>query len=339
MPGHDIVVVGASAGGVEALRAVVRWLPADLPAAVFVVLHLPSTASSYLPEILHRAGPLPAVPARDGEPIEPGRIYVAPPDYHLVLAPGVMRVRRGPRENNHRPAIDPLFRSAARSYGPRTVGVVLSGNLYDGTLGLMAVKQAGGITIIQDPADALFGDMPKSALDRVDVDYCLPAAEIGRALGALASEPAARREPARVRGDGWMAENVYERDASIEQEVAYGATDERPGQPAVYSCPDCHGTLWEVRNGRLAQYECRVGHTYSEESLLIAQTEALESALWAAFRALEEKASLARRLTARARERGLAASVAAFEEQERAALEQAELVRRALDGATPSRSA
>jgi len=190
MFGHDIITIGASAGGVEALAALVRRMPSDLPAAVFVVLHIPADVPSYLPTILDRAGPLISRPALDGETITPGRIYVAPPNRHLLVENGVTRVVFGATENRHRPAVDPLMRSAAIAYGPRVVGIVLSGTDGDGTAGLRAIKRRGGITVVQDPAKALFSGMPESALAYVDVDHVLPVSEIAGLLATLAQTPA-----------------------------------------------------------------------------------------------------------------------------------------------------
>src|SRR6266567_3004073 len=189
MPGHDIIVVGASAGGVEALVTLARSLKRNLQAAVFVVLHIPAQSPSLLPEILSRAGPLKAVQATDDMQIEQGHIYVAPPDHHMLMELGKVCVVRGPKENRHRPAIDPLFRSAALSYGPRVVGIILTGSLDDGTAGLLAVKRRGGIAIVQDPDEAFYSSMPLSALENVEVDYTLPLASIGPLLGELAKEP------------------------------------------------------------------------------------------------------------------------------------------------------
>lgn len=185
MPVHDTIVIGASAGGVEALKHLAGALPADLPAAIFIVVHFPPDSMSMLPAILNRYGPLPAYTAQNNEPIRPGRIYVAPPDYHLLVRDGVMQVYRGPRENHTRPAIDPLFRSAAQACGRRVVGVLLSGMLNDGTAGLIEIKRQGGLAIVQDPEDALFPDMPRSAVKNVAVDYVLPLARIATVLTGL----------------------------------------------------------------------------------------------------------------------------------------------------------
>lgn len=195
MPGHDIVVVGASAGGVETLVKLVEKLPADLPASVFVVLHIPAQNPSLMPEILSRSGRLKAVHPRDGEAIQQGCIYIAPPDLHLLVEQGHVHLLRGPKENRHRPAIDPLFRSAAAAYGPRVVGVVLTGSLDDGTAGLLAIKRLGGIAIVQDPADALYPSMPLNALEHVNVDYKLPVSEIGPLIAHLAYEPVGKELP------------------------------------------------------------------------------------------------------------------------------------------------
>jgi two-component system, chemotaxis family, protein-glutamate methylesterase/glutaminase len=188
MPSHDIIVVGASAGGVEALRVLVGKLPGDLPAAVLVVLHVSPEHKSILPRILTGAGPLPAEHAKDGELLEPGRIYVAPPDRHMVVDDGAVGVTRSPPEGGHRPSVDTLFRSAARFHGARVVGVVLSGALDDGTAGLVAVKERGGVTVVQDPEEALCADMPRSALEHLKVDHCLPIAQIAALIDKLAHQ-------------------------------------------------------------------------------------------------------------------------------------------------------
>ena len=191
LPNHDIFVIGASAGGVEALSVLARGLPPDFPGSIFVVMHIPAQSHSLLPVILSRYGPLPAVHAVDRDQIKPGRIYIAPPDHHMLLEPGFVRLSRGPRENRHRPSIDPMFRSAAVAYGPRVVGVVLTGSLDDGTAGLLAVKRSGGIAVVQDPEDALYPSMPLSALRNVQVDHRVPMHEAAGLLMRLANTPIA----------------------------------------------------------------------------------------------------------------------------------------------------
>jgi len=322
MPDHDIVVVGASAGGVEALAGLAASLPARLPAAVFVVLHVPSTGTSALPDILGRQGPLPAAHVKDGEPIEPGRIYVAPPDHHLLLRPGHVHLARGPRENGHRPAVDPLFRSAAREYATRVVGVVLSGALDDGTAGLLAVKSRGGVAVVQDPEDALYPGMPGNALEVVEVDHVVPARAMGELLARLVAEPAAE-PPGPAPAD--MRTEVEVEGFSLE-----AMEGEHPGVPSGFSCPDCNGVLWGIQDEGLQRFRCRVGHAWSPESLLARQSESLEAALWIALRSLEERAALARRLAGPARDRGHRITAARFEEQATEAQNAARLVRNLL---------
>ncbi|HYV65077.1 MAG TPA: chemotaxis protein CheB, partial [Myxococcales bacterium] len=252
MPSHDIVVVGASAGGVEALRSLVGRLPRDLPAAILVVLHVAPDHKSILPRILTGAGPLPAKHAKDGESLEQGHIYVAPPDRHLVVDDGVVRLTRSPPEGGHRPAVDTLFRTAARFHGARVVGIVLSGALDDGTAGLVAVKQRGGVTVVQDPEEALCADMPRSALENVKVDHCLPTAQIAALIGKLAREKVELHSP---------IPPLLEQETNI-------ALDRRqegetpPGEPSEFACPACGGVLNEVHDGHILRFRCRVGHAY-----------------------------------------------------------------------------
>jgi two-component system, chemotaxis family, protein-glutamate methylesterase/glutaminase len=322
---RDIVVIGASSGGLEALLEIVRRLPPDLPAALFIVTHVPSQGRSYLPEILSRSCPLPATHAEDQEKIEPGRIYVAPPDFHLLLRKDHVRIVRGPTENNHRPAIDPLFRTAARAFGPRVVGIVLSGSLDDGTAGLFAIKARGGITVVQDPADALFPDMPRNALAAVPVDYCLAKSAISQVIVELTQQ--------RTDRGATMVQNSYGLDKEIELEAMNGETisdEDRPGSPSTYGCPDCGGVLWELHEDKLLRFRCRVGHAYSAEGLLGTQGESLDAALWSAFRTLQENAALARRLAARARANKHEQVAEKFATKSRVAEEQAALIRNLL---------
>jgi two-component system, chemotaxis family, protein-glutamate methylesterase/glutaminase len=323
MAGHDIIVIGASAGGVEALSQLVRGLPGDLAAAVFVVLHVPAHGTSVLPSILSRNGPLPARHPDDGEPIEHGKIYVAPPDSHLLIRRGQVRLSRGPRENGHRPSVDPLFRTAARSYGRRVVGVVLSGSLDDGTAGLSAVKQRGGKAIVQDPDDALYPGMPRSALESVDVDHRLPVSQIAPILVGLADEPVEEG-----------AEPVPD-DMDIESEMAAFEldalqNDQRPGTPSAFACPDCAGVLWELQDGELIRFRCRVGHAWTANSLLAQQSEGIETALWTALRALEERAALSNRIAERMHRRGNDRTALRFEEQAHEARQRAAILREVL---------
>jgi two-component system chemotaxis response regulator CheB len=324
MPGRDILVVGASAGGVEALSEMVRGLPSDLPAAVFVVLHVPAHATSVLPRILSHAGRLPAAHAGEGEPIRPGRLYVAPPDHHMLLRPGHVYLSRGPRENSHRPAVDPLFRTAARAYGVRVVGVLLSGALDDGTAGLAAIKRRGGTAVVQNPNEALFSGMPRSAIESVEVDHVVSLAEISPLLSRLT------REPVKEEAEEPVSDEMEQETKMEAFDLSAFEDREHPGTPSMFGCPECGGTLWEMQEGELIRFRCRVGHAYSTDSLLAEQSEALEAALWSAFRALEESASLARRMAARARERAQPLSAARFAEQAKDAHERAALVRQLL---------
>jgi two-component system chemotaxis response regulator CheB len=294
LAGHDIIAIGASAGGVEAISRIVSGLPADLPAAVLVVLHLGSGPSA-LPEILTRVGALPAGHPVHGEPIRRGRIYVAPPDRHLIVSDGHLLVPRGAKENGHRPAVDVLFRSAAQSYGPRVVGVVLTGNLDDGTAGLLAIKELKGTAVVQDPAEAYYPGMPRNASENVQVDHVLPLAEIPPLLTQLAHEPALDTPSL----------DPEERSSRVAEELLGESGQDLNSAPSGFTCPDCGGALWETHDRELPRYRCRTGHAYSPESLMSEQSTRVDTALWAAMRALEENADLARRMADRMHERGL----------------------------------
>jgi two-component system chemotaxis response regulator CheB len=324
--GHDIVVVGASAGGVEALRAIVSELPDDLPAAVFVVLHVPAIATSVLPAILGRAGDLAAAHAEDGAEIERRRIYIAPPDHHLLIQPGFMRVNRGPKENGYRPAIDPTFRTAAATYGSRVIGVVLSGVLDDGSAGLAAVKSHGGRALVQDPTDALYPMMPESAIQAAEPDLVLPPTELAAAIVSAVHE-AAPNTLVPI-GDALLDDERF-------MEIDRAASDSpKFGSPSGFVCPDCGGALWESEEETgLLKFRCRTGHGYSVETLAAEQTEVVESALWGALRPLEERAAMARRMAARFHARGSKTSAARFEQQADAAVQQALTIREALSAA------
>ncbi len=294
MSNRNIVVVGASLGGVDALQQLVASLDADLPAAIFVVLHVGEQSPSMLHNILSRAGALPAVPAKDGEAIEAGKIYVAVPGRHLLVENKV-RVVSGPKENRHRPAIDPLFRSAAAAHGDRVIGVVLTGSLDDGAAGTVAIKRCGGMVIVQDPEDAFCSSMPRSAIRIDDPDYIVPLSEIGPLINRLARESLSKTGTAPPQQISTEAKISAMDKKAMEEE-------ERPGMPSRFACPECHGVLWEIQEGELLRFRCRTGHAYTAAHLEVEHNVSVEGALWAAFRALEESASLSLRMAKRAQE-------------------------------------
>jgi two-component system, chemotaxis family, protein-glutamate methylesterase/glutaminase len=286
MAKRNIIVVAASAGGLEALCELTRNLPKDLDASVFVVMHIGS--ESMLPEILSRCGNLPAVPAEHDKHYEKGCIYVAPPHCHLSIKDHVMVLTRGPRENGHRPAADVLFRSAAREHRAKVVGVVLSGGRDDGSAGLFAIKARGGVAIVQDPGEAMTPNMPRNALNMVDIDFCLPARQIADVLVQLANGNATEIVEA---ADG---ETTMEDQAKAEC-----PTSEPAGDRVPINCPECNGPLYEAKDGGLAHFQCFVGHRFSPESLTEQHSEALERALWTAIRKLKERVVLHQNLIER----------------------------------------
>jgi two-component system chemotaxis response regulator CheB len=289
MARFDMVVVGASAGGVEVLTKMVSALPVKLPVPVLVVLHV--SGDSMLPTILERAARVPVTHARAGERIVRGRVYVAPPDRHMTVREGRIELLRAARENGHRPAIDPLFRSAARAYRDRVIGVVLSGQLDDGSAGMLAIKMRGGFTIVQDPDDASFPSMPRNASRYVDVDCVLTADQLGPALVTLLKGevmPGSRSKKAETR----KKTRRPQRALSAARIAARTNND-------VMVCPECSGPLRRLDEGQLTQWKCVVGHTFSPESLTEAQTDALERVLWMAVRTLSERAQVQRRTTLR----------------------------------------
>jgi two-component system chemotaxis response regulator CheB len=331
--GHDIIVIGGSAGGVEPLLSITRQLPAEIPAAIFVVIHLSPFVPSHLPAVLSRAGALQAVHATDGQEIVPGHIYIAPQDRHLLVRKGIMRVVRGPKENHCRPAIDPLFRTAAVTYGPRVIGVILSGALDDGTAGLLAVKRQGGMAIIQDPADALMPMMPRSALRYVQADYTVPGAEIAPLLAQIAASPVNEKT-------SYPVPNEMSYEASIvEAEQARVEKVSPPGMPANLVCPECHGPLWEIEENGLIRYRCREGHAYTGEGVLDGQAVGVEQALWLALETLTESVIVANKLAERARRNGLESAAKSFIARARESEEQAALLRRVLNTTPVTRPA
>jgi two-component system chemotaxis response regulator CheB len=301
---RDLVVIGASAGGVDALQALVRDLPAEFPAAILVVLHVASTGTSVLPQILSRQGPLPAVFARDRDELRRGQILVAPADHHMLVHDGRIRLTRGPRENGHRPAVDPLFRSAGRAAGERAIGVVLSGLLDDGASGLRFIKASGGAAVVQDPDDALFPSMPRAAMALAHVDRIVPAYSMGDVLCALIEESIEmghdeeenNGEPAGV----LLVDSGTEGADRVELEDPLETAALLHGPPTGLTCPECGGALWEQVDGPNLRFACHVGHAYSVASLVEEQGRSLETTLWSAVRALEERADMHRRLARRA---------------------------------------
>ncbi|HSF47886.1 MAG TPA: chemotaxis protein CheB, partial [Burkholderiales bacterium] len=281
MSGHDIVVIGTSAGGLDALRHLTSQLPADFPAAVFIVQHMSPHARSNLATLIGRVSALKASTANAGDKIVHGHIYIAPSDRHMVLDDGRIELVYGPQENRHRPAIDALFRSAAAHHGPRVIGIVLSGSLGDGTAGLLAIKRCGGIAIVQDPEEALYRSMPRSALQQVAVDHVLPVARMGALLNRLAREASGAPSP--------IPDDI-EREVALTARGVSTATDEaKLGELAPITCPECGGPLWDITEPGLRRYRCRVGHVFADESLIAEHAGALEQAMWAAVRGLQER--------------------------------------------------
>ena len=313
-------------------------LPRDLPAAVFVVHHFPGNSVSALPNILARSGSLPALHPAHNQQIEPGYIYVAPPDRHMLIIERRIHLTRGPRENGHRPAIDPLFRTAARTFGPRVMGVLLSGALDDGTVGMMAVKQHGGVAIVQDPREALYAGIPESAIQRVAVDHVLTVKQIGQLLTRLSREPVGLQEG----GQGMLPEDQEDRDPA-QAGTARIEDGPFPGPPTALTCPDCGGAIWENVSGNLVRYRCHVGHAYTADSMVDAQAAVVETALWTAVRALEEKGELSRKLAERTRSRGLDRLAARYQDAVESAERGSNAIRQLLlsgtaEAPTPDRS-
>jgi two-component system chemotaxis response regulator CheB len=316
---RDVVVIGGSAGGVGALDTLVRGLPRDFDAAMLVALHTAEHGPGLLPEILGRSSPVPARFANEGDPVEPGRILVAPPGRHMLVTRSGIALTRGAHENRQRPAVDPLFRSAAVVYGPRVVGVILSGQLDDGTVGLSAVQRCGGLAIVQDESDAAYPSMPASARAHVAVEHALPAAALGGLLGRVTSEDLAVAAP--------PTPTLIEAEAAMDR----GQLDdadllERLGERSLLSCPECHGALWEISDDVL-RFRCHVGHAFNPGALGASHTRALEDALWAAIRGFGESAYIAERVA----RRQPPSEAATFEARARKAREHAALLRKVID--------
>ncbi|MEX1198548.1 MAG: chemotaxis protein CheB [Pseudohongiellaceae bacterium] len=280
-----LVVIGASAGGMAALKKLVAQFQQDFPAPVFVVNHMGADNSGAgLVKVLNDSGSLACVHAHDQQVFKPGHLYVAPSDQHMLIGKGKILVTKGARENRSRPAIDPLFRSAAATYGNRVIGIILTGYLDDGTSGMMAIKRCGGVSIAQDPLDAAYPDMPQSVIENVGADYCLPIAQ----MGALLSELLSRDLP---------AQKPVPDDIVIEAKIAQRVLSDLPavealGEQVPYNCPDCGGVLWQMAEGKILRYRCHTGHAFTASVLLAQQTAKIEETLWVALRMFEERQNL-----------------------------------------------
>jgi two-component system, chemotaxis family, protein-glutamate methylesterase/glutaminase len=307
MAGHDLIVIGTSAGGVETLKVLVSQLPADLPAAICVVQHTSPDSPGFLADILNGKGPLHAVLATDGQAIEPGHIYVAPPDRHLVVKPGHLHLSRGPQENRSRPAIDVLFRSAAIAYGSRVIGVLLTGMLNDGVVGLVAIDRCGGLLVVQEPADAIYPELPANALRVVKADHVLPVAQMAALLVGLVNQPAANGST--------PPPDIVAEARFAERQMRFNEDKMELGEPVSISCPSCDGPMQEMHTDGIHRYRCHVGHAFTAESLLVGQGEAVERALWSALRMMEERALMLSKMADEERAGGRMIAAGRFEER------------------------
>jgi two-component system chemotaxis response regulator CheB len=315
-PSYDhVVVIGASAGGVHALLEIAQRLPGSFRAPVCITQHIGSNPS-LLPELLRFRGPNPAMHAEDGQRLTAGTLHVAPPDHHLLVEGDRLRLTHGPKENHARPAIDPLFRTAAVSHGPALIGVVLTGQMDDGAAGLKAIKDCGGTAIVQDPDTAAEPEMPRSALRNVDVDHCVPLQDIAPLLDRLVGARGPRARPP-IPEEVMREACINRGDATVEDLQSIAA-------PSSLTCPDCGGSLWEMKDPKPLRYRCHTGHAFSPLSLAHAQRDASEQAMWASVRALREREMLLRRLAGVAAIMGDAAQAAAGHEQAERIRKQAE---------------
>jgi two-component system chemotaxis response regulator CheB len=321
-----VIVIGASAGGFEALKKLAAGLPSDFAASVFIVWHMSPDVRGVLPQVLNRVGTIHAAHAYDGEPIMPNRIYIAPPDRHILIEEGKVRVTRGPKENRFRPAVDPLFRSAAVAYGSRVIGVILSGALDDGTAGLWTIKQRGGTAVVQNPLDAEVPSMPENALREVAVDYCIPVAEMAHLLVRLSKEQIKE-----------TSEVVMEEDEKTEIEIRIAAEASafelgfmKFGELSPFTCPDCHGVLSIFKDGKRKRFRCHTGHAYSADSLLTTVTENIEDSLYSAIRGVEESIILLNHLGDHFAEVNQTKLAAMYFKKANEAEERAQMVRQAV---------
>lgn len=329
-PAMRVIVIGASSGGVRALRALVAELPADIGAAILIVVHVAPSGLGLLPEILSRASPLPCVHPNTGQAVQSGHIYIAPPDFHMLIdAERRIRLSHGTKENRTRPAIDPLFRSAALAFGSEVIGVVLTGHLDDGTAGLFAIKECGGIAIVQDPTDAEVPSMPATAAQHVPLDFRVALSELPRLLVRLTKESIVREQ--RVMPDNLKIETrILEDPEEFSREVT------KIGDPSLLTCPECHGTLLKVRDQPIARFRCHTGHGFSAQYLLEGLDVETEEAIWSAVRTLQEGVMLREHLAQHAQDAGREDEAGALREAARKQLERAKTLRSVLVRAEPT---
>jgi two-component system chemotaxis response regulator CheB len=309
LPNRDIVVIGASAGGVEALRGFFAALPADLDAAILVVLHIPADTPSQLDQVLANATPLPVVIAQDGQPIEHGHVYVASADRHLMVTPQGIRLSRGPKEVRSRPSVDVLFRSAATAFGSRVIGVVLSGALDDGTAGLWAIKDHPGATLVQIPSQAMHTSMPQSAIAHVQVDFVGTVQALADKVRELVGTAAPVVAPS-----AFSQQRAMENDIAMEGN-ALKAGVMNLGKVSAYSCPDCHGVLVQIEEGTIVRFRCHSGHAFSLKTLMAEINDAIDNSLWATLRAVEERVMLLRQMQELAQVSGMSSEAAQLRQQ------------------------
>jgi two-component system, chemotaxis family, protein-glutamate methylesterase/glutaminase len=329
-PAQWLVVVGGSTGALESVKEMLAGIAPGLPGPVLIVIHTTQFGGFYVPQILSRVTALNVSLAQDGELMKPGHVYVAPAGRHLKVLDGRMELNRGPREHHTRPAVDVLFRSAARAHGERVIGVVLSGHGSDGSAGALAIRARGGRILVQSPDEALARSMPERVINTAGADLVAAAREIGNRLGALAGlSPSSRGAESMLRDDEMI-------NAAIQEDIRDQIAGKRDGDTSVLSCPDCGGILWQMDRGRLVDFQCHIGHRYTADTMLVQKTEQLEAALVAALRLMKEKAILLRQTAERAKERGDTASAERLLEQANLDQQHAELLQRELLEGEPS---
>jgi two-component system chemotaxis response regulator CheB len=295
----NIIVIGASAGGIEAIGKITNFLPEDFSASIFIVIHTGKDSPGWLDTILEARSTLPVKYVKARELIRPGQIYLPLVDHHLILDyDNIVCITRGPKENRFRPAIDPLFRSAAQVYQSRVIGVILTGGLDDGTAGLQTIKQLGGTSIVQDPTEAENPSMPQSALKHVQVDHCIPSHEIAPMLIKLTQQYAKDMKELP------LADEITTEVKIASEHAPLSAGILKLGKPSIYTCPECHGTLLEIPSDQLVRYRCHTGHAYTAESLIEDIDETLENNLWSSIRVVDEQMLLLRQMGEDAHQNG-----------------------------------